>query len=205
MKDEFNYRQYLAESFLFKEAGAGPVNWKKAYLQAVASNSDTGDYGEEPLYRLAVKLVSQFTGNFEEDIDFLQNAAEEHSDELMNQLGEDNLPEVKREPKQATTADLKGYAGKNATLNREKRTQQGNWEGSVGKYVEDHRAEIDAAAQHNALRAYMVATMRPALNPEAQEYLDKLLTGYASSRQLHQALYNILLKGRGLGLHEGGI
>lgn len=104
----------------------------------------------------------------------------------------------------ATTADLKGFATKDATLSREKRAAKGNWKGSVGKYVEDHRAEIDAAAKqgHGALRAYMRSRMMPALGPEAQEYLEQLLTGYADDQRLHQALYNILLKGHGLGLHE---
>lgn len=93
---------------------------------------------------------------------------------------------------------------KDAYLTRQKRAAKGNWKGSVGKYVEDHRAEIDAAAQrgHGELRAYMRSTMMPALGPEAQEYLEQLLTGYADDRRLHQALYNILLKGHGLGLHE---
>lgn len=113
--------------------------------------------------------------------------------------------ELKREPKQATRSDLKGFATKSATLSREKRAQRGNWKGSVGKFVEDHRAEIDAAAAkgHGELRAYIVANMKPALSPEAQDYVDdELLKGYTNDRRLHLALYNIMLKGRGLGLHE---
>lgn len=87
---------------------------------------------------------------------------------------------------------------------RQRRAQQGNWKGSVGEYIQNHRAEIDAAAQrgHGELRAYIRSTMMPALGPEEQEYLEQLLTGYADDRRLHQALYNILLKGQGLGLHE---
>ena len=103
----------------------------------------------------------------------------------------------------ATAADLKGFATKDATLARQKRAQKGNWEGSVGKYVEDHRAEIDDAFRNGNLRAYIVSTMKPALSPESQEYVEgTLLTGYASNKQLYQALYNIMLKGQGLGLHE---
>lgn len=87
---------------------------------------------------------------------------------------------------------------------RQRRAQQGNWKGSVGEYIQNHRAEIDAAARrgHGELRAYIRSTMMPALGPEEQEYLEQLLTGYADDRRLHQALYNILLKGQGLGLHE---
>lgn len=106
------------------------------------------------------------------------------------------------EHKPATAADLKGFATKDATLARQKRAQKGNWEGSVGKYVEDHKAEIDDVAQHGNLRAYIVSTMKPALSPEGQQYIDKFLKGYASNKQLYMALYNILLKGQGLGLHE---
>lgn len=108
------------------------------------------------------------------------------------------------EHKPATAADLKGFTTKNATLARQKRAQQGNWKGSVGEYIQNHRAEIDAAAQrgHGELRAYIRSTMMPALGPEEQEYLEQLLTGYANDKVLHQALYNILLKGQGLGLHE---
>lgn len=106
------------------------------------------------------------------------------------------------EHKPATAADMKGFATKDATLARQKRAQKGNWEGSVGKYVEDHKAEIDDVAQHGNLRAYIVSTMKPALSPEGQQYIDKFLKGYASNKQLYMALYNILLKGQGLGLHE---
>lgn len=121
-----------------------------------------------------------------------------------NYLLKESLGEVRKPSRPATKSDLKGFATKSTTLNREKRAEKGNWKGSVGKYVEDHRAEIDAAAQrgHGELRAYMRSTMMPALGPEAQEYLEQLLTGYADDRKLHQALYNILLKGQGLGLHE---
>lgn len=103
----------------------------------------------------------------------------------------------------ATAASMKGFATKDATLARQKRAQKGNWEGSVGKYVEDHQAEIDDAYRNGNLRAYIVSTMKPALSPEGQEYVeDTLLAGYASNKQLYQALYNIMLKGQGLGLHE---
>lgn len=107
------------------------------------------------------------------------------------------------EHKPATAADMKGFATKDATLARQRRAQKGNWEGSVGKYVEDHKAEIDDVARNGNLRAYIVSTMKPALSPESQEYVeDTLLKGYASNKQLYMALYNILLKGQGLGLHE---
>lgn len=99
---------------------------------------------------------------------------------------------------------FKEAGAKDAYFNRQKRAQKGNWNGSVGKYVEDHRAEIDAAAKrgHGELRAYMRTKMMPALGPEEQEYLEQLLAGYATDQQLLMALYNILLKGHGLGLHE---
>lgn len=80
---------------------------------------------------------------------------------------------------------------------------EGNWEGSVGKYVEDHKSEIDDAFRNGNLRAYIVTTMKPALSPESQEYVeDTLLKGYANNKQLYMALYNATLKKIGPGLHE---
>lgn len=110
------------------------------------------------------------------------------------------LKEAKGQP--ATASDLKGFATKDSTLNREKRAKEGNWRGSIGKYVEAHGAEINAAASSHQLRNFVVNTMKPALGPEAQEYLDNLLANCKSDSRLLQALYNVTLKGSGMGLHE---
>lgn len=110
--------------------------------------------------------------------------------------------EVKREPKQATTADLKGFATKTATLDREKRAQKGNWKGSVGKFVDEHGPELSAAYANRQLRPFIEKTMKPALGEEAAEYLDNLLASCRNDTRLLMALYNVSMKGSGLGLHE---
>lgn len=109
--------------------------------------------------------------------------------------------EIKREPKQATKSDLKGFATKNATLNREKRAQQGNWKSSVGEFVEKHGPEISVAYANRQLRPYIENTMKPALGEEAAAYLDSLLTSCQNDTRLLSALYNVTMKGSGLGLH----
>lgn len=104
--------------------------------------------------------------------------------------------------KPATRSDLKGFATKDSTLSREKRSKEGNWRGSLGRYVESHGAEINAAFDSHQLRNYVETTMKSALEPEAQAYLDELLASCQSERRLLQALYNVALKGTGMGLHE---
>lgn len=110
--------------------------------------------------------------------------------------------EAKREPKQATTADLKGFATKSATLNREKRVQQGNWKNSIGEFVEKHGPELSAAFANRQLRMFVEKTMKPALGAEAAQYLDNLLATCKNDTRLLTALYNVSMKGSGLGLHE---
>ena len=104
--------------------------------------------------------------------------------------------------KEADSGDLdevKPNKAKEAYLARTKRAEEGNWRASVGKFVEEHGAEISAAASTKSLRNYVNSTMKPAVGPEAQEYLDQLLADCKSEERLLYALYNVTLKGAGLG------
>lgn len=91
---------------------------------------------------------------------------------------------------------------KNAFINREKRVAEGNWKGSIGKFVETHGAEIGQAVDNKQLGKYVKETMIPALGDEAKKYLENLLATCKTPSKLLFALYNINLKGSGLGLHE---
>lgn len=102
----------------------------------------------------------------------------------------------------ATRSDLKGFATKDSTLNREKRAEEGNWRGSLGEFVEKHGPEIQQAVDSRSLVSYVENTMMPALGPEAQEYLDDLISRSRSDAQLLFSIYNATLKGSGMGLHE---
>lgn len=182
--EKFNYREYLAEGWLFREA----LDSNSQELQvgdSVMVKGRKGTYGP-------TKITGFAQGGDEQ---YVKISGIEVDGKFTTMVGEWRVEKV----------DSVNEAGaKDAYFNRQKRAQKGNWKGSVGKYVEDHRAEIDAAVKqgHGALRAYMRSTMMPALGPEAQEYLEGFLTGYATDQQLHMALYNVLLKGHGLGLHE---
>lgn len=119
-----------------------------------------------------------------------------------NYLLKESLGEARKPSGPATKSDLKGFATKDATLNREKRAEKGNWKGSLGKFVEEHGSEIQQAVDSRSLTNYVENTMMPALGPEAQEYLDDLISRSRSDAQLLFGLYNVALKGQGLGLHE---
>lgn len=121
---------------------------------------------------------------------------------LFKEAENGEVDELRREPNQATTGDLKGFATKDATLNREKRVERGNWKGSIGKFVEQHGSEIQQAVDDRSLIDYIDNVMRPALGEEAQEYLDDLISRSRTDAQLLFGLYNVALKGNGLGLHE---
>ena len=112
--------------------------------------------------------------------------------------------ELKREPKQATKSDLKGFASKEATLNRAKRAEKGNWKNSVGAFVEKHSAEIGNVSPlgKDALVNYIETKMKPELSDEAKAKVDELVNSSRSVTDLMFALYNTMLKGAGMGLHE---
>lgn len=112
--------------------------------------------------------------------------------------------ELKREPKQATKSDLKGFASKEATLNRAKRAEKGNWKNSVGAFVEKHSAEIGEVSPLGkaALVNYIETKMKPELSGEAKVKVDELVNSSRTINDLMFALYNTMLKGAGMGLHE---
>lgn len=112
--------------------------------------------------------------------------------------------ELKREPKQATKSDLKGFASKEATLNRAKRAEKGNWKNSIGAFVEKHSAEIGNVSPlgKDALVNYIETKMKPELSDEAKAKVDEIVNSSRSITDLMFALYNTMLKGAGMGLHE---
>ena len=118
--------------------------------------------------------------------------------------GKRGLEELKREPKQATKSDLKGFTSKEATLNRAKRAEKGNWKSSIGAFVEKHSAEIGEVSPLGkaALVNYIETKMKPELSDEAKEKVDDLVNSSRSVTDLMFALYNTMLKGAGMGLHE---
>ena len=88
--------------------------------------------------------------------------------------------------------------------NRSRRSRQGNWEGSVGEYVEKHGNDINNAASKgkDAFIGYLKDTMMPQLSQEGQDYLNNIITtSYSNIVKIQSALYNAALKGAGLGLN----
>ena len=142
-----------------------------------------------------VDYYNELDENVEKKFDYKEYLAD-------NYLLKESLGEARKPSGPATKSDLKGFATKDATLSREKRVQKGNWKGSLGKFVEEHGSEIQQAVDSRSLTNYVENTMMPALGPEAQEYLDDLISRSRSDAQLLFGLYNVALKGQGLGLHE---
>lgn len=205
--ENFDYKQYLAEGWMFQETGAKPkfdedyeydlVGKICSLLPDSITDSLMFDIGE--LHDHVRQNKDKLTGNLEDDAKCLAATFSDNDDYWKDSS---EVDELRREPNQATTGDLKGFATKDATLNREKRVERGNWKGSIGKFVEQHGSEIQQAVDDRSLIDYIDSVMRPALGEEAQEYLDDLISRSRTDAQLLFGLYNVALKGNGLGLHE---
>ena len=87
-------------------------------------------------------------------------------------------------------------------LKRKEREEKGNWEGSVGAFVEKHGDEIAKLKTFKDIDEYINWNMAPEVGDEGYEYLLNLRQNSKSPYKFIMALYNATLKGSGLGLDE---
>lgn len=96
--------------------------------------------------------------------------------------------------------EAKAPQQKDLYKNRADRASKGNWKGSIGKYVETHGEELRSAFESGNLRHYVQTRMKSALESEEdREYLEDIEVSSKTDMRLYTALYNIALKGAGLG------
>jgi len=96
--------------------------------------------------------------------------------------------------------EAKAPQQKDLYKNRADRASKGNWKGSIGKYVETRGEELKKAFESGTLRHYVQTKMKSALKSEEdRKYLENIEVSSKTDMKLYSALYNIALKGAGLG------
>lgn len=90
---------------------------------------------------------------------------------------------------------------------RQKRQKEGNWKGSVGKFVETHSLEIQQAYASKKLFNYVKTEMIPTLEEEAQKYMEEKLEqmNHSSLKLLDFLFRGAFLSGEGIGIAQQGL